>query len=132
MVLMTAGVCFGYFVAIPAALAFLTAFAGDFVSPSLTAESYISFVVAYLVGLAVLFQLPLFLIMWNWISPIKPGGLFDSQRFVIGFAFIAAAIITPTPDVVNQATVAIPIIGVYQIGVISVFFTNRRQGYNSL
>lgn len=126
MILMITGVCFGYYVAIPSALAFLSSFAGDYITPNLTAESYISFVVAYLVGLGILFQLPLLLIMWNWVKPIKPGGLLSSQKYVIGFAVIAGAVITPTPDVVNQLTVAIPIIAIYQLGVISVYFLNRR------
>lgn len=126
LLLMIGGVAFGYFVAIPSALHFLTTFAGDFVSPNLTADSYLGFVMAYLVGLGVLFQLPLFLIIWNWISPIKPGGLWNSQRFVIAFSFIAAAVITPTPDFINQSLVAGPIVGVYQFGVISVFIANRR------
>lgn len=124
--LMISGVCFGYFVAVPAALHFLTAFAGDYVVSNLTADSYLSFVVAYVVGLGLLFQLPLLLVFWNWISPIKPGGLWNSQRFVIIGAFIAAAIITPTPDVLNQSMVALPIIAIYQLGAIAVFFSNRR------
>lgn len=124
--LMFGGMLFGYIVAIPSALAFLTTFAGDFVSSSLTAESYISFVVAYLAGLGILFQLPLFLIIWNWISPIKSGGLLSSQRFLVAFAFIAAAVITPTPDLINQSLIALPIIGIYQLGAITVFIVNRR------
>lgn len=125
--LMLGGVAFGYFVAVPAALQFLTSFAGDFVIASLTADSYLNFIMAYVVGLGILFQLPLLLVFWNWISPLGPGKLLDSQRFVILFAFIAAAMITPTPDVVNQSLVAGPIIAIYQFGVVAVYIMNRRQ-----
>lgn len=124
--LMVAGVCFGYFVAVPAALHFLTDFAGDYVTSNLTADSYLNFVVAYVVGLGILFQLPILLVLWNWINPIPPGGLWNSQRFVIIGAFIAAAIITPTPDILNQSMVAVPIIAIYQLGAIAVFTSNRR------
>lgn len=124
--LMMGGVCFGYFVAVPSALHFLNEFAGNYVVSNLTADSYLSFVVAYVVGLGLLFQLPLLLVFWNWISPIPPGGLWSSQRFVIIGAFVAAAIITPTPDVLNQSMVALPIIAIYQLGAIAVFVSNRR------
>lgn len=124
--LMVAGVCFGYFVAVPAALHFLTDFAGDYVTSNLTADSYLNFVVAYVVGLGILFQLPILLVLWNWVNPIPPGGLWNSQRFVIIGAFIAAAIITPTPDILNQSMVAVPIIAIYQLGAIAVFMSNRR------
>jgi sec-independent protein translocase protein TatC len=125
--LMLLGVGFGYFVAIPAALQFLTAFAGDFVQANLTADSYLSFVVAYVLGLGLLFQLPLLLVFWNWIQPFKPGGLLNTQRFVLVGAFIAAAMITPTPDVLNQCLIAVPIIGIYQLGVVAVYFMNKKR-----
>lgn len=125
--LMLAGVSFGYFVAIPAALQFLMTFAGNFVTPNLTADSYLSFVVAYVLGLGLLFQLPLLLVFWNWVQPFKPGGLLNTQRFVLVGSFIAAAMITPTPDVLNQCLIAVPIIAIYQFGVIAVYFMNRKQ-----
>ena len=125
--LMIAGASFGYFVAIPGALRFLTEFAADYVSTSLTADSYLNFVAAYVLGLGLMFQLPLLLILWNRIFPIKPGGLWKSQRFVIVGAFIAAAIITPTPDGVNQTLIALPIILMYQLGVIAVWASNRKR-----
>jgi len=125
--LMIAGVCFGYFVAVPAALHFLTTFAGSYVEANLTADSYLNFIMAYVAGLGLLFQLPLLLIFWNWISPLSGKKLLSSERFVILFAFIAAAMITPTPDPTNQAMVAVPIILIYQIGVIAVMVLNRHQ-----
>lgn len=124
--LMIGGVLFGYYLAIPGALHFLTNFADGLIVSNLTADSYLNFIAAYLLGLGLMFQLPLLLILWNTIFPIKPGGLMSSQRFVIVGAFIAAAIITPTPDVVNQALIALPIIFIYQIGVIAVWMTNRQ------
>lgn len=125
--LMLAGVAYGYFVAVPSALAFLSTFAGTEIVPNLTADSYLSFFLAYIGGLALLFQLPLFLIFWHWIKPLKPGGLLKSERYIIIFAFIAAALITPTPDVVNQAMIAVPLIAIYQIGVIAVLVAIQRD-----
>lgn len=126
VVLMLTGVLFGYFFAVPAALKFLTTFAGDVVAPNLTADSYLNFFMAYIAGLGILFQLPLLLIFWNWISPLKPGQLLKSQRFVIAGSFVAAALITPTPDAFNQCMVAAPIIVVYQLGAVTVYMTNKR------
>lgn len=123
--LATGGAVFGYFVAIPAAIEFLTTFAGDAVAPSLTAESYLGFVMAYMLGLAVLFQLPLLLYIIDYVKPFPPGGLLSSQRYVLAGAIIAAAVITPTPDIINQAIVAGPIILIYQFGAVAVYFRHR-------
>lgn len=125
--LMIAGVLFGYLVAIPASLHFLTTFAEGYIEASLTADSYLGFVLAYVAGLGLLFQLPLLLILWHWVKPLTPGGLMNSQRFLIVFAFVAAAIITPTPDALNQVLIAGPIIGIYQIGVFTVLLMIRKE-----
>ena len=125
--LAAAGTAFGYFVTIPAAINFLSNFAGDAVIPSLTAESYLNFVVAYVLGLAALFQLPLLLFIFDHIRPIPPGTLSSTQRFVIIAATILAAIITPTPDAVNMAIVAIPIILVYELGALAVYIRHKVQ-----
>jgi len=125
--LAVAGAVFGYTVAIPGAISFLTTFAGDAVNPSLTAESYLGFVVAYILGLAALFQLPLLLFMFDHVRPFPPGALLSSQRFVIVGSFIAAAIITPTPDIINQMIVAVPIIVIYQLGAVAVFLRRHAR-----
>ena len=118
--LMACGVAFGYFVAVPSALNFLSTFAGADIAASLTADSYLGFFLAYIAGLGVLFQLPLLLLFFHWIHPMTPGKLLKSERFVILFAFVASAIITPTPDVLNQSMIAVPLIAIYQLGVIVV------------
>ena len=123
--LAASGAAFGYLVAIPAAIEFLSTFAGDAVMPNLTAESYLGFVVAYMLGLAALFQLPLLLFIIDHVRPFPPGSLLSSQRFVIVGAMIAAAIITPTPDIINQLIVAGPIILIYQFGALAVFMRRK-------
>lgn len=122
-VLLCGGIVFGYIFAIPGALKFLYSFADNYVQASLTADSYLSFIIAYTIGLGLVFQLPLLLLFIHWIKPLKPGGLLRSERWVILLAFIAAAILTPTPDPINQTIIALPIIIIYQIGVVAVLIS---------
>lgn len=125
--LAASGALFGYFVTIPAALNFLATFAGDAVTPSLTAESYLSFVVTYIIGLALIFQLPLILFIFDHVRPFPPGRLGSAQQYVIIAATVLSAIITPTPDAFNMATVAIPVIFVYEIGVLAIVMRRRAR-----
>ncbi|HEX4662441.1 MAG TPA: twin-arginine translocase subunit TatC [Candidatus Saccharimonadales bacterium] len=127
IILLLAGISFGYFVAVPAALNFLTTFADTYVKASLTTDAYLSFIISYLIGLGILFQVPLLLVFWHWIHPLTPKGLMSGERFVLLLSFVAAAIITPTPDVFNQSMVAVPLIFVYQLGVIAVLIMIRRK-----
>lgn len=127
--LLVAGMAFGYFVAVPNALAFLYSFADQYVSASLTADSYLNFVIAYTIGIGIVFQIPLLLLLINKIKPFTPGSLMKTERWVIVISFIVAAIITPTPDPINQTIIAGPVIVVYQIGVIIILngiFKKRR------
>jgi len=126
--LAASGAAFGYFVTIPAAIDFLSTFAGSIVVPSLTAESYLNFVVTYIFGLAALFQIPLLLFIIDYVRPLPPKALSSTQRYVIIGATVIAAIITPTPDVFNMAVVAVPIIVVYELGALAVFIRHRATG----
>lgn len=118
--LLVAGITFGYFVAVPNALNFLYSFADQYVEASLTAESYLNFIIAYTIGIGIVFQLPLLLMLIHAIKPFTPGGLLKSEKWVVLVAFIIAAVITPTPDPINQAIIAGPVVVVYQIGVIAI------------
>lgn len=119
-VLMAAGAVYGYLVAVPSALTFLSTFAGTEITPNLTADSYLSFFLTYIVGLGILFELPLLLLFVHWVRPMTPGGLLKSERYVIAGSFIVAALITPTPDVFNQLMIAAPLLVIYQLGAIAV------------
>lgn len=125
--LMTAGMVYAYFFAIPGALKFLYEFPGAYVDMSmLTADSYLMFVVKYMAGVGLAFQIPVIIIIIHWLRPLTMAGLLRSERWVIVGAFIAAAFITPTPDPLNQSIIALPIILVYQGGVIAVWVSLRR------
>lgn len=127
IVLAGSGATFGYFVTIPAALNFLSTFAGDAVIPNLTADAYLSFVASYVVGLALLFQLPLILMIIDHFRPIKPGTLSNNQDKAIIGATVLGALITPTPDAVNMAIVAVPIIAIYELGVVAVMVRRHAR-----
>ena len=129
-VLLLCGMAFGYAFAIPGALNFLYEFAGDYVDASLTADSYLNFIVAYTLGIGLVFQVPLLLLLIHWIKPLTPGGLMKSERWAIVLSFVAAAILTPTPDPLNQTIIAVPIIMVYQLGVAAVLVSIYRERRN--
>lgn len=126
IILAATGVIFAYFISLPAALHFLTGFHLDHITAMLTVDSYMSFVTTYLLGAAALFQIPLLLLIINNITPLKPSGLLKYERHVLLAAFIISAIISPTPDMFNQTILALPIIGMYQIGLLLIWWKSHR------
>ena len=125
--LFAAGALFGYMYAIPGALQFLIGFGDEFVQAMLTADAYLNFVLVYTIGLGILFQIPILMMITHWITPLKPLRLLKFERYVIAIAFVAAAIITPTPDIANQVVVAAPFIGMYQVGLVGVSLSHWRH-----
>lgn len=121
------GILFAYFVSLPSALHFLSQFGGSNVQSLITVDEYFNFALAYIVGFALMFQVPLVVLFINRIKPLRPSKMMGAQRYIILFSFIAAAILTPTPDPVNQAIMALPAILLYQVGIVLVWLVNRGK-----
>jgi len=122
-----AGVCFGYFVGLPSAMNFLLhQTVTNQVQPLLTVQAYMSFVIRYLLGSALLLQAPLFIIFINRIKPLKPRRLLHYERWVILGAFVISGLMNPTPRIVAQLLVAGPLIITYQLSILIVAFVNRK------
>lgn len=123
------GMAVAVFVSLPTALHFLAEFGGPSVQPLISTDRYFAFVLLYVGGFALLFQLPLLLVLLNQLVPLSVRSLMTKQRWVILGSFVVAALLTPTPDPMNQALLAGPMIGLYQVGIASVWVANRpRRG----
>ena len=121
------GVAFGYQLGLPLALHFLGhQFTTTQIAPLFTISEYMSFVTIYLAGSALLFQLPLILVIINRIKPLSPHHLFRAERWVIAGAFIIAMLMAPTVNIIDQLVIAGPMILAYQIGIGLIWWTNRR------
>lgn len=122
------GVLFGYFIGLPSALHFLLhQFTTVQVRPLITIQSYMQFVALYLFGSALMFQLPLILLCINRIKPLKPSGLFKYERHLIAGSFIVAFIMNPTPNIIDQLFVVLPMLVSYQLGIGLIWLVNRRK-----
>ncbi len=111
------GVVFGYFVLIPPAVKFLVTFGSDIATPQIKIGNYISVVTRLLLAIGLVFELPVVSTFLARIGVISSRWLASKRKAAIIFAFILAAIITPTFDPVNQTLVAIPLIVLYEMSI---------------
>lgn len=131
-ILAACGIAFGYFVGLPSALHFLlNQFETSQIHPLLTVQSYLSFVMVYMVGAALMLQIPLILILINRIKPLSPKKLFKQERWVILGAFVMSGLMNPTPNIYDQLVVAGPLIIMYQVGILLIALTNRSNTKNT-
>lgn len=118
-VLFLLGVSFGYFVFIPAMLKFLASY-GDrnHIELVLTLNGYLNLFIILTMVLGLMFELPLVMVFLSVIGLVRPNWFAKNRKLAIIMAFILSAIITPTGDPVNQILLAIPLIILYEIGII--------------
>jgi sec-independent protein translocase protein TatC len=102
-----------YYLLLPATLNFFSKFGEHQLKALISTSEYFSFVTKYLGGFALMFQFPLIMSIVDLFHPISTKWFINKARYVIVFSFIVAAILTPTPDFINQTLMALPIILLY-------------------
>lgn len=111
------GALFGYFVIVPIGIRFLLGFATEFVSPMISISRYVSFVAGLTLAFGIVFELPLVSLFLTKLGMITPNFLSSKRRHAIVLIFILAAILTP-PDVITQFLMAVPLLVLYEVGII--------------
>lgn len=116
-----AGVSFCYFVALPLALDFLIEYGRrSGIKPQISVSMYIDFNLKFLLSFGLIFELPLGMILFARMGMLTPAFLVRNRKYAILLAFFVSALLTPTPDIFNQTVMAIPLIVLYEIGIIAV------------
>ncbi len=114
--LFLSGGAFGYYIAFPFAIEFLLGVGKQF-QPTITVTSYLSFLMTVILGLGVMFEMPTLIFLLTRLGVVTPRFLLRHFRWAVLGIFLLAAIITPTPDVVNLCIFALPTLGLYLVGV---------------
>lgn len=115
------GLSFAAFVMLPAAINFLRGFMGDVIRQQWTIENYISFVTTIMFWMGVIFELPLVMFFLAKLGLVSTQMLTRFRRFWILAAAVIAAAVTPTPDPVNMTIVMVPLILLYEVGILLVW-----------
>ena len=122
----TGGGAFAYYVAFPFAVEFLVKMGAAF-DPVITVDRYFRFLMVVVLGLGLMFELPLVIFFLAQIGVVTPAFLMRNFRWAVLLIFVAAALITPTPDVVNLCLFALPTIALYLLGVGAAALVGRKK-----
>jgi len=126
-VLFMTGITFSYCVAIPAALKFLINFGRDVAIPQITLGKYISFFGALILVGGIVFEIPVVMGLLTDAGLIKTRVLREKRHFAVLIIMIFAAVITPTQDVLNMLMFAIPMVLLYEVGLLISKAIERRK-----
>jgi sec-independent protein translocase protein TatC len=111
------GAGFGYFFVLPGALKILIVDFGSKFNPMVTIEEYTGFFLSIILGLGISFELPILIFFLAMFGIVSPRFLWKNIRYAILAVFLVAAIITPSPDPWTMCIYAIPMLGLYMIGI---------------
>jgi sec-independent protein translocase protein TatC len=121
------GGAFSLFIVTPNAVAFLLSYARPGLQPMISIGNYIDFLLKFTLAFGAVFEVPLAMTLAARMGLVTPRAFAKNRKYAILGAFIAAAILTPTPDAVNQSLMAGPIIVLYEIGILAARLFGRAR-----
>ncbi len=106
---------------------FLLSYATEDLHPMLVMKDYLDLTRNMMLAFGAVFELPLLIYFLALANLVTPRGLWRFNRWFIVLAFVVGAIITPSPDVVSQLMMALPMIVLYNASIIAAYFVYRGK-----
>lgn len=125
----TFGAVFCFIIILPFAMTFLLGYKTAQMTPMLSVGSYIDFCLKFILAFGAIFELPLVIIFLTRFGIVTPAALARNRKYAILAAFIIAAALTPTPDAFNQTLMAVPIILLYEVGILLSRIIFRKESH---
>jgi len=120
------GASFGYLYVFPPAFAFLTGYTTEYLTPMPAVKEYFSLSLRLLIAFGAIFEMPVFMVLLAKVGMVNAAFLRQHRKYAFLLAFVIAAILTPTPDVVNQLMMAGPLVLLYEISIVAVWMFGRK------
>ncbi|MEO5565765.1 MAG: twin-arginine translocase subunit TatC [Luteimonas sp.] len=119
------GCAFAYFIVLPAVFTFLHKVTPDGVAMMTDINAYLDFVLVIFLAFGASFELPVALVILVLLGWVTPAQLREWRGYAVVGIFIVAAVITP-PDVVSQLLLALPMVALYEIGILAASTVKRK------
>lgn len=112
------GTVFAYFTVFKMGISFFIDFGQGVAMPTLSMGQYLSFAVSFLIPFGLIFELPLVIIFLAKIGAVSPQFFSKKRKYAILIIVIAAAVLTPGPDIMSQMLMAIPVYLLYELSIL--------------
>ena len=111
----------------PPAFDFLMGYSTDFLQATPTVKEYFSLSLRLLIAFGAVFELPVAMVILAKIGIVDGPFLRKNRKYAFLISFIIAAILTPTPDVVNQMLMGVPLVVLYKISIVAVWMFGKKK-----
>jgi sec-independent protein translocase protein TatC len=113
-----AGTLFCYFVTLPLGIKFLLGFGSADLQPVISIGRFVNFTTLFILAFGIVFELPIFMVFMAKVGVFTRGFYERNRRYALLVIAILAALLTPTPDVVNMSLMGGPLYLLYEGGII--------------
>lgn len=120
------GAAFGYYIVFPWACRFFLNLGSGFQSV-ITVNSYFSLSLKLLLGIGLIFEMPTLVFFLAKIGVVSSRWMLRNFKYAVLVIFIIAAVITPTPDMITQSILAVPMLMLYSLSVLVVFLVEKAK-----
>ncbi|NLT74171.1 MAG: twin-arginine translocase subunit TatC [Chloroflexi bacterium] len=121
-----AGVAFAVFVMMPGMVQFMQGFLTSIVENNWTLQNYINFVTFVMFWMGILFEMPLVIFFLAKLGVVSVAQLSKARRWAAMASALVAAIVTPTHDPVNMLVLMVPLVVLYEIGILLARFAKPK------
>ena len=127
-ILFVLGGLFAYYIALPTGLKFLIDMGkGLEIETLISVSAAFNLVFALIVGMGVVFEIPALIFLLSRIGIVSGPFLLRNMKYAVLGCFVAAAIITPTGDIGNMMILAVPMLGLYVVGILVAFIFGKKR-----
>ncbi len=120
------GALFAYFIVFPWACRFFLTLGHDF-QPVITVDQYFGFALKVILGIALVFELPTLVFFLAKMGLITARWMVRNFKYAVLLIFVIAAVITPTPDMITQSIVAVPMLALYGLSILIALVVGRGK-----
>lgn len=121
------GAAFGYYVVFPPAFKFLVGYTTDFLQAAPTVKEYFSLSLRLLIAFGAIFEMPVAMVLLAKMGMVNGPFLRKNRKYAFLISFVIAAILTPTPDIINQLLMAGPLVILYEVSIVAVWLFGRKR-----
>ena len=123
------GASFVFYVMMPVSLNFLLTFGAGIAVPVILLTSYMALLLSLLFWIGVVFELPILMQLLAKFRLVPYSKAKNLRKWIVPTAFIFAALITPSMDGTLTFLVALPMLILYEVGLIAGWLTDREGNY---
>jgi len=112
------GASFCYFITLPFGVDFLLGFRSAQLQPVISIDKFVVFTSVFILAFGFIFELPMFMVFIGKVGVMKRSTFERNRRYALLVISIVAALLTPTPDVVNMMLMGCPLYLLYELGIL--------------